>query len=228
LSALLFVYLVLAYLLLPAWWRHHNRHPALTEAPTTTQTAVGIAADPLNVALIGTQHQVEGALAAAGWYAADPTTIRSSMHIATSVLRGRSYVDAPMSNLYLWQRRQDLSFERPVGRSPRQRHHVRFWRAPQPDEEGRPLWLGAATFDRSVGLSHRTGQVTHHIAADVDAERDQLFSDLQRSAQLGDEYRQRGLGPTRLGRNGGGDPYYTDGAIRVGVLADTDAPAENP
>jgi LssY C-terminus len=219
LAVLLLVYLGLAYLLLPVWWRRHNRHPGLAEAPKTTQTSEGIPGDPLNVALIGSREQVVGALLAAGWYPADPVTFRSSLHITTSVLSGRPYLDAPMSNLYLWHRRQDLSFERPVGRSPRQRHHVRFWRAPELDEKGRPLWLGAATFDRSVGFSHRTGQVTHHIAADVDAERDQLFSDLESVAGLQDEYRVRGLGPTRLGRNGGGDPYYTDGDIRVGVLA---------
>ena len=222
LAALLSVYLGLAYLLLPAWWRYHNRHPALSAAPTTTQTAQGIAGDPLNVALIGTRHEVVHALLAAGWFPADPTTFRTSVHIASSVLRGRPYRDAPVSNLYLWRRRQDLSFERPAGRSPRQRHHVRFWRAEELDEQGRPLWLAAATFDRSVGFSHRTGQVTHHIAADVDAERDQLFSDLQQSARLVEEYRIRGFGSTRLGRNGGGDPYYTDGDIRVGVLAGSD------
>jgi len=215
---LLFAYLGLAYLMLPAWWRHHSRHPALVDAPKTTQTAEGIAGDPLNVALVGAREEVVQALVAAGWYPADPITFRTSMHLATSVLRGRPYADAPMSNLYLWGRRQDLSFERPVGSSPRQRHHVRFWHAEQLDEDGRPLWFGAATFDRSVGISHRTGQITHHIAADVDAERDQLFADLQRSGQLLEEYRIRGLGPTRLGRNGGGDPYYTDGDIRIGVL----------
>lgn len=223
LFVLLWIYFALAYLLLPSWWRHFGRHPALTEAPKTTRTAEGIAGDPVNVGLAGTRHEVVRALLAAGWWPADPTTLRTSLHITSSVLRSRRYPEAPMSSLYLWERQQDLSFERPVGNSPRQRHHVRFWRAEQRDEEGRPLWLGAATFDRGVGFSHRTGQVTHHIAADVDAERDQLFMDLGQHEQLLEEYRVRGIGPTRLGRNGGGDPYYTDGDIRVGVLAG-DAP----
>ena len=33
---------------------------------------------------------------------------------------------------------------------------------------------GGATFDERVGLSHTTGQITHHIAPDVDTERDHL------------------------------------------------------
>jgi hypothetical protein len=214
---LLVIYLGLAYLLLPEWWRFHFRHPALSAAPKTTRTAQGLPGDPLNVALVGTRQQVVQALIAAGWYPADPTTFRTSLHIVASVLAGRPYVDAPMSKLYLWGRRQDLAFERPVGSNPRRRHHVRFWRAETPDGQGRPLWLGAATFDRSVGFSHRTGQITHHIAADVDAERDQLFTDLERSGRLVREYSIRGLGPTNNGRNGGGDLYHTDGEIRVGV-----------
>ena len=38
------------------------------------------------------------------------------------------------------------------------------------------------TFDRRVGLSHDTGQVTHHIAPDIDAERDGLMRDLRAAA----------------------------------------------
>jgi hypothetical protein len=221
------LYLSLAYFLLPTWWHYHYRHPALADAPKTTQTAQGIPGDPLNVALIGPRRAVVRALLEAGWCPADPTTFLSSLRIATSVLRRRPYADAPMSNLYLWGRRQDLAFERAVGSSPRQRHHVRFWRADKPDEQGRPLWLGAATFDRSVGFSHFTGQITHHIAADVDAERDQLFRDLWQSGQLVEDYRVPGLGPTIHGRNGGGDPYYTDGYIRVGMLAPSGPQSED-
>src|SRR2546427_628383 len=82
----------------------------------------------------------------------------------------------------LWQ---DLAFEKPAGRSASRRHHVRFWRSGELGQGGEPLWIGAATFDRSVGLSHRTGQVTHHIAPDVDTERDGLVADLVRAGQLG-------------------------------------------
>ena len=75
------------------------------------------------------------------------------------------------------------------------------------------------TYDRSVGLSHRTGQITHHIGADIDAERDGLFADLGRGGWLTEEFQVTGVGATLLGRNGGGDRYYTDGELTIGVLA---------
>jgi hypothetical protein len=94
---------------------------------------------------------------------------------------------------------------------------VRFWRW---DElyEGRPAWFGAATFDKSVGLSHTTGQVTHHIAPDIDAERDRLVAELReaglaRSVDWNDDFH-----PEREGKNGGGDPWHTDGRLAIVTL----------
>ena len=127
-----------------------------------TQTSDGHPGDPINVALVGSDAEVVRGMAAAGWFPADPITLATSVRIvADSVLR-RSDVDAPVSNLFLFSRKQDLAFEEPVGNSPRQRHHVRFWRW-EKLYEGRPAWIGAATFDERVGLSHTTGQVTTSV-----------------------------------------------------------------
>ena len=83
---------------------------------------------------------------------------------------------------------------------------------------GEPLWLGSATFDRSVGVSHYTGQVTHHIAPDIDAERDLLRPRPRRRRRGRGGLSVTGVGPTVFARNGGGDPYFTDGEIAVSRL----------
>ena len=212
-------YVIVAYLVLPAMWRHYEHHPALATAPKTTETGTGIPGDPLNVALVGTKGEIIRAFLDAGWYPADPITLRSSLEIAARVLTDRPYDTAPVSSLFLFGRKQDLAFERPMGSSPKKRQHVRFWESTDRGADGRPLWLGAATFDDSVGLSHYTGQVTHHIEADVDAERDRLMSDLTAAGQLVRTYQVSGVGPTINGRNGGGDRYFTDGEMDVGVIS---------
>ena len=74
------------------------------------------------------------------------------------------------------------------------------------------------TYDRGVGFSHYTGQVTHHIGPDIDAERDLLMRDLTEAGMIDARFKISGIGPTLFGRNGGGDPYYTDGEIDVGSL----------
>jgi hypothetical protein len=126
------------------------------------------------------------------------------------------YPQAPLSNLYLWCRPQDLALERPCGRSARVRHHARFWCA-GPGPAGRPLWLGADTFNVRVGRSTRTGRVTHHIDPDVDRERDFLMAGLREAGRLGESFLLPRTGPRR-DRNGEWDCYFTDGCMAVGVL----------
>jgi hypothetical protein len=213
-------WLIVAYGILPLVWTEIERgpHPALEGLPKVTHTADGIPADPVNVALVGDEAEVVAAMLAANWHPADPITLRSSLKIAESVMLHRPDPDAPVSPLYVFNRKQDLAFEQDVGGSADQRHHVRWWRAAPLDAAGRPLRIGDATFDRDAGISHLTGQITHHIAPVIDAERDRLMADLAEAGQLADEYQWPGIGATQDGRNAGGDRYYTDGMIGVGVL----------
>ena len=217
---LLIIWLMTAYFLLPLAWRFATRHhPALEGMPCISQTANGIHGDPVNIALVGSEEEVVAAMLKAQWLPADPITLKSSLRIAEGTILHRSYETAPVSNLFLWERKQDLAFQQPFGKDPRKRHHVRFWRSENLDENGRPLWAGAATFDTSVGFSHTTGQITHHIGSDVDAERDKILKDLTGSGQLADVYWIEGFQANLEGRNGGGDPYHTDGRLAVGVVA---------
>jgi LssY C-terminus len=218
LGVVAFLYLVLAYLALPALWRHHEHEPGLAELPMVTRTSTGIPGDALNVGLVGSQEDVLRAMQAAGWFPADPVTLRTSLAIVGSVVLDRPYHDAPVSPLYYQGKKEQLAFEKPDGRSADRRHHVRFWQVLKEGTDGRPVWLGAVTYDRGVGLSHYTGQVTHHIGPDIDAERDLLMRDLTAAGMLDAVFPILGIGPTLFGRNGGGDPYYTDGEIEVGSL----------
>src|SRR3954471_20803444 len=86
-------WLLAAYVILPALWRHYEHHPALASAPKTTLTAQGIPGDPLNVGLIGSDGDVVRSMLAAGWSPADPITLESSLRIAESVVFRRPYVD---------------------------------------------------------------------------------------------------------------------------------------
>jgi hypothetical protein len=215
------VYFVVAYVLMPLLWvRYAHRHPALDETPGISYTGDDHPGDPINVALIGTEAQVQTIMRAAGWYPADPVTLKSSLEIAAGTVLKRPYDDAPVSPLYLWGHKQNLAFEKPVGNDPRQRHHVRYWKSTRLDEQGRPLWAGSVTYDKRVGLSHTTGQITHHIGPDVDAERDNLFAELKKTGDLETVQIIDGFHKVLSGKNGGGDPWHTDGRLFVGTIKD--------
>jgi hypothetical protein len=212
------LYVALAYGVAPSLWRHHERQPGLADKPMVTRTSLGIPGDALNVGLEGAREDILCAMKDAGWLGVDPVNFRNSAKIVAGVLARRAYATAPVSALYYDGRRQDLAFQKPSGKSPSTRHHVRFWKALDSGANGEPVWLGAATFDRSVGVSHYTGQVTHHIAPDIDAERDLVSADLAASGHVEASYSVSGLGPTLYARNGGGDPYFTDGEIQISRL----------
>jgi len=193
-------------------------HPALVRSPRHTTTRRGDQGDAVNIAFIGTEEELHRALSAAGWYAADPITLKTSLRIAADVVLKKPYDHAPVSDLFLWGRRQDAAFEQPVGDSPKQRHHVRFWRSAEVDQRGDPLWLGAATYDERVEISRTTGGITHRIAPDIDRERNKLVRDAARAGLLDGYYWVDEFHRVREGRNGGGDPYFTDGRLAVGVI----------
>ena len=206
---------IVSYFIVPRLWSLYFEHARpMPDVDRVTHTSDGHPGDPINVALEGAEQQVVRAMLAAGWFPADPVTLSSSVKIAVDTALRRADDSAPVSPLFLFGRKQDLAFEKPVPGGPRHRHHVRFWRWDK-ERNGLPVWFGAVTYDDRAGLSYTTGQVTHHISPDVDAERDLLVAGLlaaprANSVEWIDDF-HRAL----EGRNGGGDPWRTDGRLAV-------------
>jgi hypothetical protein len=219
-AGMLIAYAISAYVVMPALWvRYARRHPAFDDIPRITYTGDDHPGDPLNVALIGTETGLKKIMIAAKWYPADPLTLRSCLEIAEATVLKRPYDAAPVSSLYLFGRKEDLAFEQLVGNNPRERHHVRLWRTPDLDPDGSPIWIGSAMFDKHVGFSRTTGQITHVTSANIDAERDYLFHDLELTKDLADFFVVDGFHKVLEGKNGGGDPWHTDGNLYAGVIA---------
>jgi hypothetical protein len=207
------LYVIVAYGIMPSLDRHkaHRAH-YLADQPTLTHTGTGLPGDPLTVGLVGSEEDVVRSMIAAGWLPADPLTFDSSVRIAVDTVFRKPDNQAPVSNLFLFGRKEDLAFEKPVGHSPKERHHVRFWRT-EKLHEGRPVWIGSAAFDVGVELSKTTGEVTHHISPDIDAERDLLLTDLTKAGRVAEVKWIDDFQKVHEGKNGGGDPWKTDGRL---------------
>lgn len=204
------LWFVMAYGGLPRLWSHHEhkrqsgRHPEIA-----SYTSQGIPADPVNLELHGDEAAIACAFARSGWTRADAVSPWSGLKIGGSVLLRQSYPQAPVSPLYVQDLSQDVAFQLDEGKSADKRHHVRFWRVGPND------WLGAATFDRGVGFSLFTLQITHHIGPDVDAERERISALVVAGGGRVAGTVSSGIPGNRWHRNGGGDKFRTDGAIRV-------------
>jgi hypothetical protein len=159
-------YLAVAYVLLPLGWsRYETRHPWLDEVAGITLTKDGIPGDPLNVALVGTETEVQGILAKAAWDPADALGLRSDMRIAADTVLRRSYEDAPVSSLYLFGRKEDLAYEQPVGddlgsaRQPTTSVLGSATRLARSRITSRPTWTRSVTIS-SVRLSPQAGSLS--------------------------------------------------------------------
>jgi hypothetical protein len=218
----------LAPAMVPRAFVHYEHAPALESVPKQTTNARHVPGDPVNVALVGTEPEVLNAFQKAGWARADPLSWRSRMAIARSVLRHLPDSTAPVSPLFLYGRVEDLAFEREVGPSAAQRHHIRLWQVPGLSLDGRPVWIGDATYDARAGISHRGLHPTHHIARDIDQERDTVLANLAAAGQLAGRFQVTGIGPRIGARNAEGDAYDTDGEMAVGILSPGNAPQAPP
>lgn len=211
-------WVVLAYVALP------RLHRILTSIYVPdyfigrSRTADGLLGDPINLAVRGSQRQLESIMLSAGWTKADEITLLSSWRIILSTLTRRSYLEAPVSSLMLFGRQQDFAFQQEVANSPAKRHHVRFWRCPDnwllPGGH-RVDWLAAGTFDRSVGLSLFTFQITHKIDADIDKERDHIVQTMQTADPTVALDVIEDFSTGYHSRNGGGDEITTDGDLPI-------------
>ena len=221
-AGVLVAWLVMAYLVMPfVWEKYAKHHPSFDASPRITETGDHHPGDPLNVALVGTESQLETVMKAAEWYPAAALGLKSDLKIAADAVLSRPDDEAPVSSLFLFGRKEDLAFEQPVGDNPRHRHHVRFWKTDTVGDDGRPEWIGSAVYDQRVGLSRTTGQITHVTAPDVDTERDYLFECLEKTGDLAEHYVEAGFHKHLEGRNGGGDPWRTDGSLYVGIIAES-------
>jgi hypothetical protein len=195
------------------------------------RTADGLLGDPVNLAFRGDAGQIHDAMTRAGWTRADAVTLATGWRIVASTLTGRSYAEAPVSPLLLFGRQQDFAYQQEVEGSPSRRHHVRFWRCPP----GWLLpggfavdWLAAGTYDRSVGLSLFTGQVTHKIDEDVDLERDHIISTVTATSPVASVELLRNFSTGYHSRNGGGDRIETAGDLPVVDLSALPSVAPGP
>ncbi len=80
-SSTIFVSLV-THVLAPRLLQHYENLPALETIPRLTVNSKGVSADPVNVALVGSETEIRAALRDAAWAAADSLSRRSEFAIA--------------------------------------------------------------------------------------------------------------------------------------------------
>jgi LssY C-terminus len=232
--ALAVTYGIGAYIILPRVVRMGLKILQRKRVPRFTITGDGLPGDPVNLVLIGTPQQLHAAFAMAGWSEADRLNLTSSWRMVRAFVFNSPYPRAPFSTLYLFGRGQDFGFQKPIGDSPRKRHHIRFWalsfahaeatlgtasfwlNTDRPPDDMRVLWVGAGTKDTGFSLTQLTFQITHATDSDTNAERDYIIAELRKNQVVED------VKSYQAGQNLSVEHvnhYITDGEVTVASLA---------
>lgn len=216
--SLIILWVMTAYFLLPRIHRFLSGIYVPNYFIGRTRTSDGLLADPVNLALRGSKTDLIKAMRRAGWHEADPINLQTSLRIVVSTIKRESYPNAPVSDLFVFGRKQTLAFQKEVDGNPAKRHHVRFWHL---DKDvylpgGYDVdWVAAATYDDAVGFSLFTLQITHSIDGDVDSERDFLVTTLRQAKRAAKVQKIERFFPGYEHRNGGGHKYFTDGSMVI-------------
>src|SRR6266699_6143448 len=154
------------------FYPYNSNFPAF---PRITHTKSGAEGDPLNLVFVGSKDQITYSFQQAGWLIPDPITPQTAEKIAVASLAHKRYPTAPVSNLYVFGRVQDLAFEKPTN-DVANRGHIRLWKTGTLIG-GQLVWVGQASFDHGIELSGTNHLPTHHIAPTADLEKTGLVKD---------------------------------------------------
>lgn len=232
LGAFVITYLLVAYIFLPAGLRLLRILWPPKHLPLYCTTPDGFACDPINIGIVATEKQLVEAMADIGWQPADQKSIPNITKMALAIIFKKHYSRAPFSTLYLFGRRQDYGWQLPVGRSPRRRHHVRFWATSDPlasrhqshanfwrrhysPSGQRIFWVGAASRDIGLGFIRHNAQISHRVAADTNRERDKLVASLRKLPEIKHIYTKNITGPYRLQNRVLTSQLHSDGRITI-------------
>ena len=182
----------------------------LVDAPQRVAGLNGKPGDPVNLVVMGTIDEIRQVFKDAGWSEAARKTGVSVYRIVRAMGGDQGYEAAPVSNLYLYGRTQDLAFEKMLNTFAK-RHHLRLWRSPVKTAEGREIWVGAATHD--TGMDIRPGVVSHAIDPDLDDERAKVGADLVVTGRVSATQLVTRPDPVSEGKTATGATWKTDGKL---------------
>lgn len=193
---------------------------------TTKEDSTG-QGDPINVIFVGKPSDITAATIKRRWDIAEVERKKFSMDL-NKVFSTARYRTFPMSSLYAYGRRQDVSLQKTrakTGSTYRQRNTLRVWLTPI-RYKGMTVWAGAVS--RDIGSDLRVRKywfVAQEIDPNIDETRDFMVEDMILSGNVYELGFVKGVPPTAEDdphANLSGLPWWSDG--RRAVLFFTDEP----
>jgi LssY C-terminus len=187
----------------------------LAHAPQRASGKSGTPGDPLNLIFVGSQAEILHAFDQAGWFVPEKSTGSSISKTAQAALGDVGYGQTPMSDLYLYKKKQQLAFEKMFNTFAK-RHHLRLWLAPVKTADGRDIWLSSSTHD--IGIDIHPGVISHETESNIDLERNKIGADLIAAGDVAAAQLVTRPNPLSEGVTATGGAWTTDGHLLAIVL----------
>ncbi len=212
--------------------QHANQKPAIVTREALRAALEGLSCcsadaagdgngDPLNIVIVASGENILHSLARAGWSFTHRITLKSVTTLVGAALSNKPYPVAPVSDLFLFGRKQDFALQRPRANIT-QRNHMRLWLAPF-RYESKSVWVGQISRDIGIKLTSKsTTPTTHIIDPEVDLAREYLLQSLLSGGfvdMFGFVAGATAATPEDPAYNLVGDPYFSDGRRLVVFLS---------
>jgi hypothetical protein len=193
------------------------------QIPAWSESILGTPEEPISLVLLAPDEAtVVDTFAKAGWRRAEQLGFGTLSHAALAAWLNRTDATAPVTPAFWNGRPNDLAFEAAVpDQGLRQRHHARLWATGFRTPEEQLIFVGTASLENGLKWG-----LTHRIDPNIDAERDRLAGDLEKTGSTVTETPIQMVIPV-LGQNLTGDPFVTDGqavVLQIGPGGQTGAP----
>jgi hypothetical protein len=180
--------------------------------------------DMVNFLILGSEEAMQRVFTTAGWVKVDADVKGAVLHGLIESLSKESYVNMPMSPLYLFGRTQDYGWAHAEPISVvKTRNHLRIWKAPF-TVNGKVLWVGAATHDIGFERDQRNNGVTHKIDPDIDLERDYVEKTLASTGLVRQITHFLPDSPMKEAKTATGGTFHSNGQVLV-LKLDESAPS---
>ena len=196
----------------------------LDKIPRRITDDKGDLGDMTNFILIGSEERVRQVFQQAGWILVDRTKEEAVVHGLLSSFTKQSYVEMPMSELYLFGRPQDYGFAlaEPF-EVVFQRHHNRVWKSTYAIG-GQTVWVGAGTHDIGIERDQRfKNAITHKIDPDIDKEREFIADSLSSTGLVAAKMYLLPSQPVGETKTATGGSFHSDGRVLILQLAGSSA-----
>jgi LssY-like putative type I secretion system component LssY len=195
-----------------------------SKIPRRIGDKVGNPGDMVNFLILGSEDAMQRAFTTAGWVKVDADVKDAVLHGLVESLSKESYLNMPMSPLYLFGRPQDYGWAHAEPISVvKTRNHLRIWKAPFV-VNGKTLWVGAATHDIGFERDQRNNGVTHKIDPDIDLERDYVEKTLASTGLVTQITHFLPESPLQEAKTATGGTFHSNGQVLV-LKLDESAPS---